>query len=119
MASGVTLATASNSPQWSAASSEAKPFLMACVALNFSSRPGSTSTPPASVTPLMAAKCLACWLAMPPVPRMSSRIYLPLGVLLDPVFPAVEVGDERHIEHFLQSCRVPDRRLGLCACAHR
>ena len=36
--------------------------------------PGSTSTPPTTLTPLMAEKLRACWLAMPPVPRISRRI---------------------------------------------
>src|SRR5437764_392966 len=85
MRSGVTLATASNSPHASASSSEMKRFGMLKLSANLPTRPGSTSTAPTMSTPSMALKRRACSCAIQPVPRIKSRIYCSLEISEPPV----------------------------------
>src|SRR5450631_4038823 len=74
MASGVTLATASNAPQ-ARASSRLENFLsILCLVQKRSRWSETTSTPQTNCTPSIEAKFSAWRFAMLPVPRIARRI---------------------------------------------
>ncbi|KZK88676.1 hypothetical protein PsAD46_02634 [Pseudovibrio sp. Ad46] len=73
-ASGVTFATASNSPHARASSSEVKRLAMLCSSQKAVRRSSLRSTPPTISTPSISPNLLAWLFAMPPVPTITRRI---------------------------------------------